>query len=921
MTKERLIELVAECLERMEDEGERALDDVCAREPELADLLRVRVARLRTTGMLEPPSLAAGVPERVGDFDLVRRIASGGMGVVYEGYQRSVGRRVAVKLVRPEMLYFPGARERFRREIEAVARLSHPGIATVYHCGEEGELPYFAMEYVAGASLSDALGALHGRTPSTLTGADLLACTMPSDGAPNGEPAGLFAGDWATACTRVVREACLVVQHAHTAGVLHRDLKPGNVLVTAAGRVVVVDFGLAWLEGASLLTRTGAMLGSLPYMAPEQLRGDARAITAATDVFGLGVTLYELLALRRPFDGESASQLEHAIAFGQPRDLRAANRAVSRDLETVVLCALDAEPARRYPTPAALAEDLACVLDGRPVAARRLGPVARAWRSARRRPARAFALVGAPLLTAAALSGWWASRAGTAQAESSEAIARAHFDIAVDAVTAFAAQGGEQPVQRGLALIETAEAAYEELEAALGDGTSLAGDRAMLERLRADLLEQLGRRTDAADAYRAAADSAQRMLATGASPRIWRAHAADVLSRLGGVLQRKQQWQEALAAFDEAIELAAPALREQPEDPIGARAWAAAEVNRAQLLRLTGELEEARAGFERATPVLEAQRAAAPEDAHAQDVLGLCYSGQAQVEWRAGARDRAFELWRRAIEALEQAHHLDSTERIYLDDLGTTCSHYGRALVQARRLDVAESVLQQARAHLEELVARHPESPDLRQALMQALDSTGLLLLRLERPVEAVAYYRRAVSGTEELVASYPDTVAFLLDLPVTLNNCSLAENAAGNRVEALECLRRATQIYESFPDELAPGGALVEQAKWSFVGHAEVALAAGAVDEAMRLLERTEGLESPDPEVWHEVAKQWLGVHSRAPGTRAPDGAAPAERAVAALRRAVELGWRDAAELESGEGWAALRGTPAFEALRLEAK
>jgi serine/threonine protein kinase/tetratricopeptide (TPR) repeat protein len=919
MSDNRLVELVSECIARMEDEGEAVLDELCAREPQHAEALRERIARLRASGMLEPAALAGGMPERLGDFQLVRRVASGGMGVVYEARQLTMDRRVALKLVRPEMLYFPGARERFRREIDAVARLSHPGIAAIYVCGEEGELPYFAMEFVEGASLSDVLADLAGRTAATLTGADLWECVNAR--ARRGErreraDAPLFEGDWTRACVRALRDACNVVEYAHASGVLHRDLKPGNVLLTPEGRVVVVDFGLAALEGASTLTRSGAQLGSLPYMAPEQLRGDAARIGPATDVYGLGVTLFELLALRRPFEGDSATSMERAISEGGPRELRATNPSVSRDLETVVLCALDADPLRRYATPGEFAADLSRVLAGRPVSARRVGALGRAKRWIVRKPARAFALIGGPLLAVAAVSGWYASRRGAEVAQTAEQIALAQFEVTLGAVEVLASQGGEQPIERLLSLLDEAQKAYGALEAKIRGSGALAPERARLERLRADLLEQLGRRADSEAAYRQAAQSAKRLIETSGQPRVWRAQTADILSQLGGVLQRQSRWQEAYEAFEEARATAAPALAASPPDDLGRQAWAAAEINRAQLLRLVGEFDEARAGFERALPELRAQIDAAPADHHALDMYGMAVAGAAHVEWRAGSIERAFELWREALDVLERAHRLAPDERRYVDDVGSTWSHYGRALVGADRLELAEPALVKALAVLTELAQRHPEFPDYRQRLLQANDSLAWLRRKQQRPEEALDLYRRAVAQAEELAARYPDSATFLRDVPVSLNNCAVLELELERFDEALAHFQRATEVYDSLGDEVPPQGALADAATWAYVGHAETCLKLGDVANAGRLLARTAELERPVPTVWRELGKLWCAVADAAPVARFDGDRSAVDCALDALRKAIELGWRDAKDLEEGESWGLLRERPEYAAL-----
>jgi eukaryotic-like serine/threonine-protein kinase len=429
-----LRDLVVECLARMEQDGPAALDALCSERPEQAAALRSMVGRLRDVGLVggrlldgHPPEGGDDrFPERLGEFRLLARLGGGGMGVVFRAEQTALERQVALKLIRPELLYFSGARERFRREVAAVARLGHPGIVPVLTGGEEGGIPWFAMELVHGATLAELLDALSGHEPARLTGADLRAAlarvmdsragtsasTSASTGASTGAGAGagasagasagtsalpgeaaerLFGGTWAAACLHVARAVAEALQHAHERGVLHRDVKPSNIMLTPDGRVLLLDFGLAQAAGSTRVTRTGSHLGSLEYMSPEQVRGDHAAVDARSDVYSLGATLFELLALRTPFSGADEEDTRQRILDGRCPALRDLNAAVPRDAETVCQAAMERLAARRYATAAALGQDLGAVLARRPIAARRPGAVDKARRWTLRNPAGAAA--------------------------------------------------------------------------------------------------------------------------------------------------------------------------------------------------------------------------------------------------------------------------------------------------------------------------------------------------------------------------------------------------------------------------------------------------------------------------------------------------------------------------------------------------
>jgi tRNA A-37 threonylcarbamoyl transferase component Bud32/tetratricopeptide (TPR) repeat protein len=412
-----LLQLVEECIDRMEAEGSQVIEDLCARHPEHAAALRKRLKSLAHAGLLPAaeagPGMPEGVPERLGEFRLLQRLGGGGMGVVFLAEQESLHRRVAIKMVRPEHLFFPSARERFRREVEAVARLQHPGIVPVYLVDEHQGIPFYAMEHVAGCSLAEARQDLRSLPLDRLDGrmlAEVVARRAGLPAAPEPLPP-TFQGGWVETCLRLVRQVASALEHAHERGVLHRDLKPSNLMLTPDGRMRIVDFGLASTRGSSRMTREGSLLGSIPYMAPERLRGEQDQLSAATDVYGLGVTLYELLAGRPPFWGEDSEVTRSRVLTGEFPPLRSLNAAVPRDAETVCLKAMDRDPKRRYPTMAGLAQDLANVLEFRPIRGERAGLLVRARRWSQRHPARATGVVLGGLLLVAGPLGYGVSEA------------------------------------------------------------------------------------------------------------------------------------------------------------------------------------------------------------------------------------------------------------------------------------------------------------------------------------------------------------------------------------------------------------------------------------------------------------------------------------------------------------------------------
>lgn len=298
----------------------------------------------------------------LGDFELLGEVGRGGMGVIHRARQRSLNRLVALKLILAGEWASPDFVERFRTEAEAAAALEHPNIVPIHEVGEHDGQHYLAMKLVEGGSLARLLDEAQRINPG--------ATPYPPE-----------------AAARLVATIGRAVQHAHDRGVLHRDLKPGNILIDAAGQPFLTDFGLAKLvRREAHPSRTVAALGTPAYMAPEQAAG-SRAVTTAVDVYGLAAVLYELLTGRPPFAGGTSFETLRRVLEHEPTAPRRLVPGLPRDLENICLRGLMKDPARRYPSAAALTEDLERWLRGEPVTARPIGPMERAWKWTRRNPA------------------------------------------------------------------------------------------------------------------------------------------------------------------------------------------------------------------------------------------------------------------------------------------------------------------------------------------------------------------------------------------------------------------------------------------------------------------------------------------------------------------------------------------------------
>ncbi len=376
------IELVEELVNRLQA-GTADVEAFIAGHPEHATTLRRLLPAMRLmadlSGSAEAVSAAGdeAPPQELGDFRLVREVGRGGMGVVYEAEQVSLDRRVALKVLPLAATLDPKQLQRFRNEARAAAGLHHEHIVPVYAVGCEKGVHFYAMQFVEGRSLAEVIAGLRpGRGGAS--DADATKDHRPGGDSPTPPAAALSTEPGTTRgrayhrrAAELVAQAADALEHAHSLGVVHRDVKPANLLLDTSGKLWVTDFGLARLGDGAGLTVSGDLLGTLRYMSPEQALAKHGLVDHRTDIYALGATLYELLTLRPAVGGESKQEVLRRIAFEEPAPLRKLDRTIPAELETVALKCLSKEPAERYATAKELADDLRRWLDDRPIRATR----------------------------------------------------------------------------------------------------------------------------------------------------------------------------------------------------------------------------------------------------------------------------------------------------------------------------------------------------------------------------------------------------------------------------------------------------------------------------------------------------------------------------------------------------------------------
>lgn len=684
-----------------------------------------------TAGEALADDFLAERPSSIGRFGIQRELGRGGYGIVFLADDPQLQREVALKIPRPEVLLSEDARSRFAREAESAALLDHPGIVPVYETGRVGYLSYIVYAYSPGETLGELL---HRR-------ADPVATT---------EAAALMI------------QLCEALQHAHSRGILHRDLKPGNVLCAEQGPRIT-DFGLAKaVDDQGSLTVTGAIIGTPQYSAPEVVRGEPA--TTSTDLYSLGVILYELLTGRTPFAATTRLQLATAIAQEEPPSPRRFRSDLPRDLEAICLKCLEKDPAQRFHTVAELRDDLRRYLQGVPVQARHVGSLVRTARWCRRRPG-VSTMIGLLLISLVAGGAnvmWQWSRAERHLTESQRERRRAINSLqsaqqAIDELLTEVAEGLAdtpqlQALRRNLLL-----------KAAKMNEQLLNQDRAEGE-LRIESIRAWRR---AADIFGELKDDAQQELAIQNGMRLAAlsdsATATAEFARLhrqrGDLHRAHQSYEEALADYQEST-----VLWEGLADERGNPECRAESAENSRLIGLTlaglGRYDEAEPYFEQAVAQLhdlpeQANHAArfAVYRVSALRSLGNHYR-------RTGRRQPALQEYQLVETALERLTEVSPLAVRYQQQLAELRVNIGDSLRGLRRYDEAVPVYDAAEASLRRLANHFPLSPSIRFWLAKCCMGQAAIAQRQDRMQECEQLHQEASETLAEIVEQSDDRAA-----------------------------------------------------------------------------------------------------------------------------------------------------------------
>jgi serine/threonine-protein kinase len=677
-------------------------------------------------------------PQVFAGYEILGELGRGGMGVVYKARQVALGRLVALKTLRARADADPEERARFRAEAAAVGRLQHPNVVQIHEVGEGQGRPYFALEYLEGGSLAQKLA-----------------------GTPLPAPE-------AAALVRTLADA---VAAAHQCGIVHRDLKPGNVLLTADGVPKVADFGLAkGLEGGTGYTATGVPMGTPSYMAPEQANGDAKAIGPRTDIYALGAVLYELLTGRPPFRGPSPLDTVVQVRTQEPVPPRRLQPKVPRDLETICLKCLEKEPGRRYPSAAALADDVDRFLAGSPIAARPLGLWGRGIKWARRRPALAALLAvsaGAAVLLLGIVLAYNAHlrqvniqlQEAVEQTNRQRTLAREVSHLARKTLASLA-RVNQDPRLRDhdledlhKELLQSSIAFYE----LRSDDPELEAERASACALLGSLLGELGLFDEALRYHQEAQTAYKRLERDRLSGAGYRAQIAGILKGLGGVYHELGEFDQEKAAQTEAADLLDRLVQEEPANTQYRVDLAATKLR-----------------------------------------LGSLYLTTDRPELATPALARARELW----EALIRREPAVTDHRLHL---AFTVVKQVFAYKYNRHFRPGQAAFGEAESMLQELTSRYRADPTHELDLAQVWFTLGQVYLHTDRPQRAEDPLREAVKIQADLVQRHPKRWTFRHDLGKMHNELALQALYTNKLKTALQWCKSAFEHLQSVPQVAHP--------------------------------------------------------------------------------------------------------------------
>lgn len=722
------------------------------------------------TGLSDIVGLAPANPEfdpflgsDVGGVTIVRLIAEGGMGRVYEGKQEKPSRAVAVKVMRPG-LALPSLLKRFEYEAEVLGRLQHPGIAHIYSVGVHrlgsAAVPYFVMEYIANAR--------------TLTKyADDLDL-------PTRRRLELFRG------------VCDAVAHGHQKGVIHRDLKPSNILVDATGQPKVIDFGVARATDSDMALTTiqtdvGQLIGTLQYMSPEQFGGDPNDVDIRSDVYALGVVLYELLAGKPPYDVKKKAihEVIRIVKEEEPTPLSSFSRALRGDVAVIAGKCLAKEPIRRYASASALSDDVGRYLSGEPIQAKPQGFVDGVLRLARKHRGAAAATAGVFTALVGAVIG---IAAFAIRAERSRADAEAARREADDqrAVATQATEKANKARDNAVTSRAAAEGLVKFMTVNLREKLLPIG--------RLDLMEEVLRKLEVYQGERERLEESGQEQATSADLTnrfaFW-ANMGDLAMAAGDIAAARRHYEKAHAII-------AALATQDPRNTAWSKDLAVCHGKLGRAALATGDLGAARGHSEKAVVILERLVSQDPRNAECRRELAIIHNGLGSLAEASGDPAAARMHYEKFREIMEILVAQDPRDARWQRDLAASHNNLGALVSAMGDGTAARGHHEKAVSIMEDLTAHDPRNTGWQRDLSASLNNLGDLASDTGDRAAARRHYEKACTIRQKLAAQDPRNADWRWELSVSHGKLGDLASATGDVAAARECYGKAASIQET---------------------------------------------------------------------------------------------------------------------------
>lgn len=953
--RQRLTEILDEYFSALENGVPISREDVLCTNPDLAEPLNTYLdsldelhdaaagfvgAERRSSSETKPQTTDE---KRLGDFRLLGEIGRGGMGIVYEAEQISLGRRVALKVLPFAAVLDSKQIARFKNEAQAAAQLDHPNIVSVYAVGSDRGVHYYAMQLIDGQPLDRAIeelrelsslsrGSTGGNAGTETVAGSPGTVAEGEDGDNLPKPARRsfltqISSDKSRYFRTVMRlgiQAAEALHAAHELGVVHRDVKPSNLLLDGEGKLWVTDFGLARCQSNKTLTRTGDLIGTMRYMSPEQTQGQSALVDQRTDIYSLGATLYELLALEPAFPGDDGPDLLRRLAEQDPRPLRLLQPRLPTDLQTVVHKAMARRRDDRYTTAQEFADDLRRVLEGKPTVARPPTLADRLGKWTRRHQRLVIASAGLCLVAALGLATSTVLIARERnRAEKSARSVEYYFRNAQEAVGHLGLAVGERlddvpgaaSVRRDLLL--SALQYYQRFAEEAENDPSLRADLALTHSKIGSLAEEAGSTGDAIAAHQNALRLLQQLDAGDRGKMEYRSRLALCHNNLALVLARAGRTDAARRAYKEAIRLQTEiaARSDSAEQLLGD--LAAFHMNFGRLQNETDRPKEAEASLLEAIRLQQRLLDKQPENAEYLTALAASYNNLSAV-CEAAQPGRASELCKQALLIQKKAVNVQPENLKYRSELALTYNNLGAQQSHAERPAEAADSYRQAIEIQCELVRKAPAQNAYRRDLAVSCNNLGLAQNKLGQPAGAERSFAQALELQERLVCDDPGNIELCSSLGGIYNNRGIVLEDLGRLGDARECYREAVACQQIASSHAPQVTRYRDYLSKTYFNYGRVLRQLGQAEEAVRVALARKELWPDQPERLFSIAEELAQAGALLAGLNQADSSLENCQTLAleTLQQAVKAGFRLPPDLQKNDSFAALRDRREFNNL-----